>query len=435
MSSEFITLLMFSGLLICIILGLPLAFSLGGIGLVFAFFLWGPDAITMVVFRAFQWSTNIIVMAVPLFVAMGLFLEKAGVADYLYEMMYRWSGRFRGGLAMGTVLICTLFAAMTGITAAATVTMGLIALPSMLNRGYDKNIALGTIASGGTLGILIPPSVMMIVLSLILRESVGRLFAGGIVPGLIISFLLCAYIGIRAFFQPKLCPASEVKYTWRQKISSLVAVIAPIILILAVLGGIFGGIATPTEAAAVGAFGAFLCVLGYRRFSWQLVKGVCYDTLRISCMVIWIIIGAQAFISTYTAVGGADFIRDLVLGLEVGPWPIFIGILGILFIMGMFLDTMGIIMLAGPILCPIVAALGFDSLWFGVIFIIVLCMGYITPPFGWNLFYLKGVVPPGITMGDIIHSIWPFLGMMILGLIIVLIFPQTVFWLPSIMLR
>lgn len=435
MSSEMITLAIFGTLLACIILGLPLAFSLGGVAVAFTYFLWGPNAITQIVFRAYEWSTSIIVLAAPLFIAMGLFLAKSGVADHLYEMMHRWSGRFRGGLAIGTVAICTLFAAMTGITAAATVTMGLVALPSMLKRGYDKRLALGSIASGGTLGILIPPSVMMIVLSLILGVSVGRLFAGGIIPGLIISAMLIGYIAIRAFLQPQLAPTYEVKVTWKEKFSSLLAVLPPIALILAVLGSIFGGVATPTEAAAVGAFGAFLCVVGYRRFSLQLMKEVCYETLKLSCMVIWIIIAAQAFISVYTAVGGANFVGELVAGLEVNRWVIMAGIMLILFILGMFLDTVGIIMLAGPILAPVVAALEFDMLWFGIVFIINLCLGYITPPFGWNLFYLRGVAPPGVTMADIYRSVFPYLAVMIVGLILVLAFPITATWLPSIIFR
>jgi len=431
MSSEIITILMFGCLLLLLILGLPLSYTMGGIGIIFAYFLWGTNSLMMIVYRAYEWATSIVIMAVPLFIAMGIFLEKSGVADSLYETIHRWSGSLRGGLAIGTVVICTLFAAMTGVAAAATISMGLIALPSMLSRKYDKSIALGSILSGGTLGILIPPSVIMILLSLISEQSVGKLFAGGIIPGLIISFLFIAYIGMRAFLQPRLCPPIEAKYTWAQKITSLVALFPPIVLVLSVLGSIFAGLATPTEAASIGAFGAFLCVIGYRKFSWQLLRRACTETLRITGILMWIVIAAQAFISAYSAVGGGNFVKGLILGLEADPWFIITGMLMILFVMGMFLDTAGIIMLVAPIFFPIVNTLGFDSLWFAILFVIMMCIGYISPPFGWSLFYLKGIAPPGVTLGDIMKSVWPFVGLMFLGIILFCIFPQTVTWLPS----
>ena len=435
MSIELITIIMFGSLLIGLVLGLPLTFLLGGIAVVCTNFLWGPKAITMIVLRAFDWSTNFLVIAIPLFIFMGLLLERSGIAERLFEMIYRWSGRLRGGLAMGTVGICTIFAAMTGITGAATVTMGLIALPSMLSRNYDKGLAVGSIAGGGTLGILIPPSVMFIILGLVTGTSVGRLFAGGIPSGLTLSLLFMAYIGIRSFLQPQLAPSSPVAFTWREKISTLVSVIAPLILIVAVLGAIFAGIATPTEAAAVGAFGALIFVFIYRRFSWKLFKEICYTNLRLSSMIVWIIIGASCFVSLYTAVGATDFIRGILIGLEVNRWFVVIGMMLIVFVMGMFLEPGGIIMLAAPIFFPIVIELGFDPIWFGILFVINLQMGYISPPFGFNLFYMRSVCPPSISMGDIYRSILPFLGVMILGMAIIMVFPQIATWLPSIIVK
>jgi len=435
MSIELITVIMFGSLIIGLVLGLPLTFLLGGIAVVCTYFLWGPQALVMIVLRTFDWSTNFLVIAIPLFIFMGLLLERAGIAERLYEMMYRWSGRLRGGLAIGTVVVCTIFAAMTGITGAATVTMGLIALPSMLSRNYDKNLAVGSIAGGGTLGILIPPSVMMIIFGLVTGASVGKLFAGGITAGFTLSLLFMSYIGIRAFLQPQLAPASEVSFTWRQKIQSLVSVIAPLILIIAVLGAIFGGVATPTEAAAVGAFGALISVFAYRRFSWKLFREICYTNLRLSSMIVWIIIGASCFVSLYTAVGATDFIRGVLIGLEVNRWFVVIGMMLIVFVMGMFLEPGGIIMLAAPIFYPIVIELGFDPIWFGILFVINLQMGYISPPFGFNLFYMKSIVPPNISMGDIYRSILPFLGVMMLGMALIMVFPQIATWLPSIIVK
>ena len=426
---------MFGSLVIGLILGLPLAFLLGGIAVTCTYFLWGPNAITMIVLLAFDWSKNFLVMAIPLFIFMGLLLERSGVAERLYEMMYRWSGGLRGGLAMGTVGICTIFAAMTGITGAATVTMGIIALPAMLKRNYNRGLAMGSIATGGTLGILIPPSVMFIIFGLVTGTSVGKLFAGGILSGLVLSLLIMSYIGLRAFLQPHLAPASEVSFTLRQKIQSLAAVIAPSLLILAVLGAIFYGVATPTEAAAVGAFGALICVFAYGRFSWRLFREICYSTLRISGMVVWIIIGAACFVSLYTSLGATELIRETIVGLEVNRWLILAGSMFIVFIMGMFLDPGGIIMLAAPIFHPIVTALGFDPIMFGVIFIINVQIGYITPPFGFNLFYLKSVAPPDMTMGEIYLNIYPFVAVMIVGMATIMVFPQLATWLPSIIVK
>lgn len=435
MSIELITIIMFGSLLVGLVLGLPLSFLLGGIAVVCTYFLWGPEALVMIILRTFNWSTNFLVIAIPLFIFMGLLLERSGIAERLYEMMYRWSGRLRGGLAIGTVGICTIFAAMTGITGAATVTMGLIALPSMLDRNYDKQLAVGSIAGGGTLGILIPPSVMFIILGLCTGASVGKLFAGGITSGLVLSFLFMGYIGIRCFLQPQLAPSSPVVFSWREKTSTLVSVIAPLILIVAVLGAIFGGIATPTEAAAVGAFGALIFVFVYRRFSWKLFSEICYTNLRLSSMVVWIIIGASCFVSLYTAVGATDFIRGALIGLEVNRWFVVIAMMLILFVMGMFLEPGGIIMLASPIFFPIVVELGFDPIWFGVLFVINLQMGYISPPFGFNLFYMRSVCPPSISMGDIYRSVLPFIGLMALGIAIIMVLPQIATWLPSVIMK
>jgi len=336
---------------------------------------------------------------------------------------------------MGVVGVCAMFAAMTGINAVATITMGIVALPVMLDRGYDKDIALGAISGGGTLGILIPPSVMMIVLSLIEGVSVGKLFAAGIIPGFVIAGIFIGYIGIRSYINPNLCPATDLRFTWKQKFVSTLAILPGILLIVFCLGGIFFGLATPTEAAGIGAFGSLIIVIVYGRFSWELLRNVCFETLKLSCMVIWIIIGAQAFISLYTAVGAADFIIKLVPRLNLPPSAILLAMLAILFVMGMFLDTVGIIMLAGPVFVPIAKYLNFDMVWFGVLFIIVLCIGYLTPPFGWNLFYLKGVSPPEISMDDIMRSSIPFIILMLIALVLIFVFPELATWLPTVMVQ
>jgi len=435
MSIELITLVLFVALLIGLMLGLPIAFVMGGIGVAASIFLWGPQGLNVTVFKFYEYMRQPTLIAIPFFILTGYFLERSGIAEELYEMMYRWLGFLRGGLAIGTVLICTIFAAMTGVTAAATVTMGIIALPSMLKRNYDKTIAVGTVAGGGTLGILIPPSVLMVILGTATGVSVGKLFMGGFLSGFVLSALFVGYIVVRSKLQPQLCPKSETTFGWAEKLRSLRAIILPVLLILAILGSIFFGIATPTEASGVGAVGALACVFIHRRFSWQLLKEATTETLKLTSMVLWIIFGSVSFIAVYTGIGATELVKATILGLEFNRWFILGGMMFVLFIMGMFIDPGGIILLAAPIFGPIVKDLGFDQVWFGVLFIIMLQIGYLTPPFGYNLFYMRSVCPPSITMEDIYRSVFPFILLMIVGVVIIMIFPQIALWLPTVMLR
>jgi len=433
MSIEVITALLFGSMVVLLIAGLPLAFGLGGIGIVFTMWLWGPDALYMLAQRAWGLSQEFVMLAIPLFIFMALMLQYSGIADDLYEMMYRWLGRLRGGLAIGTVLICTIFAAMSGVSAAATVTMGVIALPSMLKRRYDKQIALGCIQAGGALGILIPPSMDMIVWCLFAEQSVGRMFMGGVFPGILLSSLFIIYIAIRCLIQKDMGPAlpSEARATWREKFVSVKAVALPFLIVLMVLGSIYLGLTTPTEAAAMGALGAFISAVIYRKFSWQLLREVTLQTAKLSGMVMWIILGALAFVSLYNALGAADLIQSIFAGLPGGKWGMLIGMQVTYFILGCFITTTAIIMLTVPLFLPAIVAAGFDPLWFGILFVIQMEMALLTPPFGYNLFYMKSVVPKEISMGDIYRSIIPFVGLQAIGLVIVIMFPQIATWLPN----
>lgn len=436
MSVELIVLLMFLSFIVLLFSGLPLVFTLGSLGIIFALFLWGPKSLFMVASQAFSVSTTYFFVAIPLYVFMADVLRHSGVIEDLYAAMYRWMGGLTGGLAMGTVLICTLMAAMTGIVGAATTAMGLIALPPMLKRGYNKNMALGPIAAGGTLGILIPPSVITIVYAQTAGESIGKMFMGGVFPGLLLSGLFITYIGIRCVFQPHLAPPpppEEARVNWTEKFASLRTLILPSLIIFGVLGSIYFGIATPTEAAGVGAVGAIISSLVYRRFSWQVIKESCYDTLRITAMIIWVTIAARIFVSVFAAVGGIEFIKHSIAGLEINRWLILILMQLSLILYGLFLDEIGIILLTVPIYVPIIDALGFNTLWFGILFLINAQMDYITPPFGYTLFYLRGVVPEGITMGDIYRSVWPFVVLQGLTLALCMVFPDIILWLPNIM--
>lgn len=436
MSIELLTLLLFGSLAVVLVLGLPLAFALGGIAVVAVMLLWGIDALMGIIFNTFgiMWMTTL--MAIPLFVVMGVALERSGVAEDLYRTLYLWSGPLRGGLAMATVVISAIFAAMAGVAAAAVVTMGLIGLPAMLNRNYDKGLAIGSIVGAGPLGILIPPSVPMIILATTANISVGRLFAGGMIPGAILTVMFLAYIGIRCFFQRGLAPALplEDRGTWREKFISLRAIILPILLIVAVLGSIFAGIASPTEAAAVGAAGALLCAAIYRRFNWQFIKEVSYRTATFTAMIMWITFGAAAFAAVYSGAGVTNFILQELSGLEVNRWFILIGMQVILLFLGMFLEPAALILIGAPIFFPIAISLGFDPVWFGVLYVMVIMMGYLTPPFGYSMFYLKSVAPPSVTMGDIYRSIVPWLAIMLLAIILVMIFPQIALWFPDLII-
>ena len=427
-----ITIILFIVLIAALLTGLPLSLVMGGVSVWFTYMLWGPQAITAIKANTFGVMQNFIITAIPLFIFVGMVLQNSGLAKSLYDMMYKWFGGIRGGLAVGTVIICMLFAAMTGISGAATVTMGLIALPSMLRHNYQKDISIGCVAAGGALGILIPPSVPMILYGLFAGESIGALFAGGILPGVLLGCMFIIYILIRAYLQPSLAPSvpKEERASWKEKIASLKSVISPILLILAVLGAIFKGVATPTEAAAVGALGSLVCAAINRGLNWQMFRDTCFTTLKLSCMVVWIIIGGTCFTAVYTALGAVDLIKDIVAALPVSRYIILAGMQFVLFILGCLMDPGGIIMVCTPVMVPVIKQLGFDAVWFGVLFTVNMEMAYLTPPFGFNLFYMKAIVPEGITMNDIIRSIIPFVGIQAFCLVICIIFPELVLWIP-----
>jgi len=437
MSIELITVLLFASLVVLLILGLPVAFCLGSLGIIFTIFLWGPQGLFNVGYRIISVMNYFTIVAMPLFIFMGMMLERSGIADDLYTMFYRWSGRLRGGLAAGTVVICAMFAAMVGLTGPATLTMGVIALPSMFKRGYQKAIPIGSIMAGGALGFLIPPSIVMIFYSLFAGESVGRLFAGGILPGLLLTILFIGYIIIRSAFQPNLCPAlpEEERATWGEKFTSLRAIILPGLLIVGVLGAIFTGLCTPTEASAIGALGSIICAAVHRKLNWQILKEALYRTFGLCGMVMWIFYGAMAFSGIYIAMGASDLVASALTIAGIGRWGTLIVMQLSFFVMGCFLDDFTILILAIPIYVPIVASLGFDTLWFGILWVINMQMAYLTPPFGWNLFYMKSVAPKDVVMGDIYRSVWPFVLLQGIGLALCMLFPQIVLWLPNMLFK
>lgn len=436
MSIELLTLLFFGALIFFLLSGLPLSFVLGGVSMIFLYFTWGPESFYMVAAQTWGAMNKFTLVAVPLFIFMAMILERSGVARDLYTMMYLWFGPVGGGLAIGTVVICAIFSAMCGISGAAVVSMGTIALPSMLERNYDKELALGCINSGGGWGILIPPSVIMILYALISGESIGRLFAGGVFPGLLLLVLVSIYIAVRCYFQPHLGPAlpKDQRVDWKDKFVALKAVILPIGIVVMVLGSIIGGVTTPTEAAAMGVLGAIISSLIYRQFSWPMMKEAAMRTLRLSGMIMWILFGAYCFSAAYHGMGANQLIENMMAYIPGGPWGTIIFIQFIIFLLAMILDPVGIMMITIPVFLPIIKAHGFDPLWFGILFVINMEIGYMTPPFGFNLFYLKGIVPKDITMGDIYRSVVPYTLVELTGLVLIMLFPQIALWLPNLLL-
>ena len=421
---------LFSGL----ILGLPMAFTLGSSAVLAAIFFMGSGTLGFVFTSVFGGMSHMVLVALPLFVIMAAVLEKSGVADALYNAVHQWLGSLRGGLSMATVVICTIIAALSGVAAAGTVTMGLIALPIMLRKGYNKTIAIGPILAGGALGILIPPSGAFIIYGMLTRTSIGRLFAGGMIPGLILSFLYISYIGIRCYFKPQLGPAvaQEERVSLKQKVALSRGLILPILLIIAVLGSIFAGIASVTEAAAIGAGGAIACAAVYRTLNWKMIKEACYRTASVSGMVMWIIFGALCFCTIFVSTGGPKLIEQFVLSIEVSPIVIVFFMMVSYFFLGCVVDELTMLALTIPIYLPILLSLGYDPVWFGVLFIINLQMGALTPPFGYCLFYMRGVAPPGVTMADIYRSIIPFIPLQWIALLLVMFYPQLALWLPNV---
>ena len=441
LSPELATIIMLVGVVLGVLLGYPIAIPVGALALIIGFLFFGEATFKLLYMRVYTLITNYVLLAIPLFIFMGNMLERAGVAERMFDSLYLWLSGFRGGLAIVTVLIGTALAACVGIVGASVTMLSLIALPAMIKRGYSKSLAAGAVGAGGTLGTLIPPSILLIIYGPMALVSVGKLFFGAIFPGLILSGLYCSYIILRCLIQPKIAPAvpvEERKVSFINKTTMLVTSLLPVtILILAVLGVIFFGIAPPTEAAAVGAFCATLLTIAYRRFNWQVLRETALGTLRISSMIYLIGGLAFAFVGIFIQVGAGKVVEELVLATPGGSWGAFAMVMFIVFILGFFIDILGIMFIMVPIIAPIVPVLGFDPLWFGLMIIINFQMAYMTPPMAVTIFYIRGSAPPelGVTTGDIIRGVFPFVGLVIVGLGLCVAFPQIILWLPGMMVK
>jgi len=437
MNPETLALIMFGTLFITLFLGHPLAFSLGVLALVFGLIGWGgsPEVVLgLFANRCYGVMDDYVLVAVPLFIFMAQMLDASGIAESLFHTMHVILGPIRGGLGLAVVIVCTVFAASAGVVGATEVAIGLLAVPALMKRGYDIPLIAGSICAGGTLGIIIPPSIMLVVYGSLAGMSVGQLFAAAISPGVLLSLLYLTYISIRCGINPSLgppLPKEERVYTWLQKIRMiLTSLVPPVFLIIVVLGSIVAGIATPTEAAGLGATGAFILALGYGKLTWKATKDACNATLLTTAMVMTLFLGGNAFQAIFMGLGGGDAISNILLGMQVSPYVILFIMMGTVFFLGMFIDWLGILLIVIPIFTPIASELGFNPLWFATLICVNLQMAFLTPPFGYSLFYLRGIAPPEMTIVHIYKGVIPFICLQWVGLILCIMYPNIVLWAP-----
>ena len=430
MSVEVVTILLFGGLLILLALGVPVVFALGGITVLLTFFLEGYVGLYTIATTTYREITDATLITIPLFLLMGNLLIHSGISDRLFRALNYWLSGIKGNLAVVSVGVCVALA-MCGGFGPGILTMGLVAVPAMLKQNYDKSLALGCVMAGGVLGTIIPPSIIMIVFSVIARVSIGRLFFAGAIPGLICAFFYIIYIVVRCNLQPSLAPGMAVEVTWKMRWISLKDVVFPALLVVLVLGSIFAGMATPTEAAGVGAMGSLILCFINRRFTWKVLTESCLETFRVSGMALWILISATLFGIFYTTAGAQSLVMDIVEALPVSRWLILIGMQFILLIFGMFMDDYAVITICTPIFLPISKLLGFDPIWFSIVFLLNMQVAYLTPPFGWALILMKGIAPKGINTKDIWQAVPPFVGIQLVVLILTIFFPKIALWLPG----
>ena len=423
-----IALVMFMVALFLLLIGVPVAFSFGGVAMIFAFLIpeLGFEVFNILPFRIYGIMSNTTLMAVPLFIMMGLILEKSGMAERLLLSMSAMFGRVRGGLGVSVVLVGAILAASTGIVSASVVMMSVIALPLMINAGYNKSLASGTIAASGTLGQIIPPSIILIVLGDVMSVSVGDLFVGAVLPGLLLVSVYITYILIRAFINKEDAPAliMDEKVTF---LDLLKAIVPPLLLMVSVLGSIFAGIASPTESAAFGVVGGVILSAFNKTLSKEMMQYALYGTMKLSGMIFMILIGATAFSLVFNELGGTDLILEF-FSEDIGDVWVFIAVAMLsIFILGFFIDFIEISFIIVPILVPIMSAFGIDPIWFAVLIAMNLQASFLTPPFGLSLFFLKGAAGNSVTTMEIYRGIIPFILLQVLGLGLVLLFPDLVF--------
>ncbi len=434
MSIELLTVLMFGSMLVLLALGLPLAFVTGLIGVTFCLGLYGPNGLQLIASRIYSFMSEYALVSVPMFIMMASLMERSGVAKDLFDAMRTWAGKLPGGLGIQTLVAATIMGAMTGIIGGEIVLLGLIALPQMLRLGYDRKLAIGTICAGGSLGTMIPPSIVLIIYGLTVNVPIGDLFTANIVPGLLLAGVYILYILIRCQLNPQLgppAPEAERNLSFVRKLAQLKGLILPLLVITAVLGTIYAGVASITEAAGMGVVGTMVASAVRRELTWANLRESLNQTMRTCGMLLWLSFGATAMIGVYNLAGGPAFVRELFTGLDLPAVGVILLMMLILVVLGTIMDWVGICLLTMPIFVPIVRELGYSPVWFGVLFCLNMQVSYLSPPFGPAAFYLKGVAPPEISLNDIFAALWPFIILQVIVLAGVLLYPDIALWLPA----
>ena len=434
MGIETITLLVVGTMILLMVAGVPLAWVTMVLAVGCTLGWLGPAGLPLVASRVYGFVNEYVFVAVPLFVLMACILERSGVARDLYDAMRVFAGRLPGGVAVQTTLVAMVMAAMTGIIGGEIVLLGLIALPQMLRLGYDRSLAIGIICAGGSLGTMIPPSVVLIVYGLTAGVSIGDLFLAAVVPGVILGLMYIVYVVTRCVLDPSLAPPAppeELTIPLREKVRLLKGLALPIMIIVWVLGSIYGGIASITESAGVGAVGAIASAALRGELNIAMLREAVLRTMVTVGVLLWLTLGANAFIGIYNIMGGTGYLRNLIAGLPLPPLGIVLVMMGILLVLGCIIDWIGICLLTMPIFVPVIKGLGYDPVWFGVLFCMNMQVSYLSPPFGPAAFYLKSVAPPDVTLQQIFRGVLPFIGLQLIGLGLVLFFPQVALFLPS----
>lgn len=429
-----LTILLFLAILLLFAMGAPVAFALGGVAMLFGLLTWGPQSFNIIPPTVMNGTSSFLLLAVPLFIFMGQILFRSGLGEAMFHAVHVLAGRIRGGLAIGVIIVCSLMGAMVGIIGAGIMTAGSVAIPPMLSKGYNKYLTLGSVMAGGGMGILIPPSIPMIIFASVTNTSIGRMFAGGVFPGLIMAGMFIIYIGVRCFIQPEMGPVLPRSENTERRREILIAARdggLAFLLILIVLGSILVGAATPTEAAAIGGVGAILIAILYRHFNWQVLKESSIGAMKLTAIFVWIVIGATVFSNFHMLMGAGRLLTNFTAEMGLGPWGTIIMMQVSMLVMGFIMDEFIIVLICAPLYTPIAISYGFDPIWFGILMILNMEIAIQTPPYGFALFYLKGVAPPEITMMDIYKSIGPFLTIKFIVLVLCMVFPDIITWLPN----
>ena len=428
-----LSLLLLVGILGLLAIGVPLGFATGFLGVAIAYGKFGLPGLGLVMQRMYGLATEYVIISVPLFIFMASLLERSGIARDMYDALNVWLYRVRGGVAVVTTLMAIIMAAMSGIIGGEIVLLGLVALPQMLRLGYDQNLAIGTICAGGSLGTMIPPSIVLIVYGLITETSIHALFIAAVIPGLMLGGIYIVYVIVRTQLNPSLAPIDQsiaADMPLKERLAHAKGIIPPVLLVFVVLGSIYGGVTSITEAAGIGVVGSIAIIAFRGELNWRMFNEALAQTFRSAGTILWVTFGATILAGAYNLSGGPSYVANSILGLDLAPFGVILAMMAIFLLLGMFMDWIGIVLLAMPVFLPIVTKLGYDPIWFGILFCINMQVSFLSPPFGPAAFYLKSVAPPEIDLIDIFRSFGPFICLQLLVLALVLLFP----WLTTALL-